>query len=71
MFSWITKLYTIFKIFLDVWNYIQEYFSSKKRAEEEKRNQEREQAIEDSKKAETDDEIWDSQDRIVNNKPKP
>lgn len=42
-----------------------------RRAEAEQRTQQREKAVEDSKVAETDEEIWDSQDRIVRNRPKP
>jgi hypothetical protein len=35
------------------------------------REQKRNAAVDDSKKAQTDEEIWDAQDRIVDNRPKP
>lgn len=56
---------------LKLWDGLMDYSDSKRAAEREAARQAREKAIEDSKKAETDDDIWKSQDGIVNNQPKP
>lgn len=47
------------------------YMDTKRAAENAKRAQDRSAAIDDSKKAETDDEIWKSQQDVANNQPKP
>lgn len=54
-----------------LWDAFMDYMDEKHSAELQKRQQVRNEAIEDSKKAETDDEIWASQDKLVDNIPKP
>lgn len=71
MIGTILKIFTVLKGLLDVFYYVREYLDARKRAAQEKLKQEREQAIDDSLKAETDEQIFESQDRIVEHRPKP
>lgn len=54
---------------IGLWNEFGDYMDVKRKADIEKRRQERDKAIDDSKQAETDSEIWDTQDRITGRKP--
>lgn len=51
--------------------YLKEWQEAERRKSDELKKRERDKAIDDSKKAGTDDEIWKNQDTIVNNQPKP
>ena len=54
---------------IGLWEQFSSYVQAQKLIEDEEKRQRREKAIEDSKKAETDEEIWKSQDGIVDNSP--
>lgn len=54
---------------LKLWDFFLSYMDKKYSADLEVKRQAREKAIDDSKKAETDEEIWKSQDDITNNMP--
>lgn len=56
---------------LKVWDLFLDWLVDVKRAEIEERRAKRDQAINDSQKAETPDEIWKSQEDIANNTPRP
>lgn len=56
---------------LQAWRAYQDAVAAKAERERQERKQKRESAGDESKKAETDDEIWKSQDDIVANRPKP
>lgn len=60
--SAIRALIALFRLFNE-WSY------QTKVEEANRRNKERAKAIDDSKKAQSDDEIWKSQEKIVKNKP--
>lgn len=67
-----TKIWLVFELIMKLfklWDQFADYVEARRKVEAEEKRQAREKAIEDSKKAETDDEIFDSQDRIVDNKP--
>ena len=59
----IRALYELFRFFQN-WKIQQEKVAA------EKRQQELEQAVENSKKAESEDEIWKSQDDVISSKPR-
>lgn len=68
----LTKIWLVIELIMKLfklWDQFADHVEARRRAEAEEKRQAREKAIEDSKRAETDDEIFDSQDRIVNNKP--
>jgi hypothetical protein len=54
-----------------LWDQFADYTEESRKAEVEKRRQDRAKAIEDSKKAESDDDIWKSQEDIVKHRPRP
>lgn len=56
---------------IGLWDDFSTYTVKKHAAEQEQRKQQREKSVDDSKKAESDDDIWNSQDGIVSNSPKP
>lgn len=67
-----TSIFAIIELVLKLfrlWDQFLDYSDARRLAEAEAKRQSREKALEDSIKAGTDDEIWDSQDRIVDNKP--
>lgn len=69
MFTKISSLIAIIKALIDLVKYFNQWQENQKIKEQLKKSQDREKAIDDLKKAETEDEIWDGQDRIVGNKP--
>ena len=56
---------------LKAWDLFLDWLVETKRAEIEERRARRDTAIEDAKKAETPEEIWDAQDRISDSSPRP
>lgn len=54
---------------IGLWERFLSELDKRRLAEAEEKRQKREKAVEDSKKAGTDDEIWDSQDDITNTLP--
>lgn len=56
---------------IKLWDGFMNYMDTKHRADLQAVAQARDKAIDDSKKADTDDEIWKSQDGITHNQPKP
>jgi hypothetical protein len=52
-----------------LWDQFAIYVERRKRQENEEKRKRREKAVDDSKGAQTDDEIWKSQDGIVDNLP--
>lgn len=71
MLSWIGNLISIVRALIGLYGAFKEAQEARARAEQEKRKQDRDKAIDDSKKAVTNEEIWKSQDDIVNNQSKP
>jgi hypothetical protein len=69
MFSKISSLIAIIKAVIDLVKYLKKWLDDEKAKEALKKRLAREAAVDDSKKASTEDEIWDSQGRIVGNKP--
>lgn len=65
-----TAIEVILKL-LKLWDGFMNYMVDKHSADIQARQQARNKAIDDSKGANTDDEIWKSQDDIVSNNPKP
>lgn len=62
------KIFSVFSVIREVLKLISIFRDYIKRQEEEKQKKlkdELEKAVADSKKAETDEEIWDSQNRIT------
>lgn len=56
---------------LGAWEAFMDWMNDKYSAELDERAKLRREALEDAKKAETDDDIWESQDKIVDNLPTP
>lgn len=54
---------------LRLWDGFLDYAEVRRKIENSEKKKSRDKAVDDSKKAETEDEIWDSQERIVGNKP--
>jgi hypothetical protein len=69
MLAQIMSIISVIRALLDLWKYFQNYQESARKAEAEKKRQAREEAIDQSVKAETQEEIWASQDKIASNKP--
>jgi hypothetical protein len=68
----LTKIFLLIELVLklfSVWDLFIVYVDEKYRAKIDENRKARELAVEDSKKAETDAEIWDSQDKIVRSQP--
>lgn len=59
----ILNLFTAIRALINLIKYVQEW-------QRQQAKEKREAALKDSQNAKTDDEIWDSQDRIVNNRPR-
>lgn len=69
MFSTIKDAIAIISALIGLWKYLREYVAEQKRQAEERKRQEMDQAIKDAAKAKEDGDVWDSQGRIVKNKP--
>lgn len=68
------KIFAIIEVVLkafEAWEQFLDWLDSKHRADLEVRRQKRDKAIEDSLKAGTDGDIWDSQDSIIDQRPRP
>lgn len=68
-FKNIGALISVIRAVLDLIAQFRVIQEANRRAETEEKKQKREKAIDDSKKAETDEEIWKSQDEITRNQP--
>lgn len=69
-----TKVFLLIEAALkafQAWESFLDWLDARHRGQMEERRAKRDQAIEDSTKAETDEQIWDSQDDINNNRPRP
>lgn len=71
MWGQIVAVFQAIKALIDLIKMIRAWQVQREKAEAEKRAQELASAIGESKKADSDDEIWKSQDSIVSNRPKP
>jgi DNA-binding transcriptional MerR regulator len=69
MFSSITNVIAIIKALIDLWRHLRDFLEQQRKAEAERKRQELDEAMKDAKNAKTEDEVWQSQDRIVRNKP--
>lgn len=69
MWGQIVAVFQAIKALLDLVKFIQNWRVQQDKIEAERRQQELEKAVDKSKTAELEDEIWDSQDTIVSNKP--
>lgn len=68
----LSKIWAVLKFLMSLkalWEYFQRAKDAKRSVEAERKAQERDKAIEDLEKAQTDEEIFDAQSRIVRNKP--
>ena len=70
MWGQVVAIFQAIKALLDLVKYIQNWKVQQEKIEAEKRRQELENAVDNSTKAETDEDIWKSQDTIVSNKPR-
>lgn len=64
-FSLIQFLLNIFGL----WEEFLRFSDSQRLAEDQLKTQKRNDAVDDSKKAKTDDDVWKSQDTIITNRP--
>ncbi len=70
----ISNVFALIQIVLrafGLWDAYLVHLDQVREAERIERARKHDKAIDDSKKAETDEEIWDAQDRIVDTKPRP
>lgn len=70
----IGKVFVIIQLLLKLfgaWEAFMDWMSDSYAVELDERAARRRKAIEESKKAESDAEIWESQDKIVDNLPTP
>lgn len=65
IFALIRIILAAFKL----WDQFGDYVEAERTLEREAKRKAREEALKDSVVAETDEEIWDAQERIVDNKP--
>lgn len=70
MIANIMSFISMIRAVLDLLKYIRNYQAQQEKIKAEKRTQDREQAVDNSVNAETEEEIWNSQEQIVSNKPK-
>lgn len=71
MFTQVFAVIELVLRFFKAWDAFLDFLAEKHAADLEARIQARNQAIDDSKKADSDDDIWKSQDGIVTNTPRP
>jgi hypothetical protein len=69
MLAYIVAIAQAIKALFELVKMFQNWKIQQEKAAAEKRQQELEKAVDQSKKAETDEDIWKSQDDIVANKP--
>lgn len=69
MFQAISGLFSLIRMILDLIKFYKGWMEEQRAAEALKRQTERELAIEDQAKAQTEKDFDDAQDRIVSNKP--
>ena len=69
MFAWFFKALAVLQGLLEMWKRWQEYQTTRREALAEEKRQALEAAVEESKNAETEEDIWKSQEKIVENKP--
>lgn len=65
-------MFTIIEIIIrliGLWNQFTDFLYRDWKAKQEKKRQELDKAVEESKKAETNDEIWKTEDDITRNLP--
>lgn len=70
MISTIVSIFGVIRDLLTLIKFIFQWVSDMKEKEADERAKRRLEAIEEAKKAETDEEIWAAQDKIIKNKPK-
>lgn len=63
------QILSLLLAFWDAWKALLSARDASLIRENEEKRQERERAIEDQEKAESEEDIWDAQKRIVKNKP--
>lgn len=71
---WFTKLFALIELVLELLKLKDQFFDwyvEKNSAEIEKRAQKRDAAIDKSKTAESEDDIWKSQEDIIDNGSRP
>lgn len=69
MFGQIFAIIQVVLKLIGLWDQFLDWSDQKRVAEAEERRQKREQAISDLDKAKTDEDIFNEQTKIVNNKP--
>ncbi len=67
--GWIFSLITLINNLFSAWRAYEDAVQAKREREAAEREKNRNQAVDDSKKAETDEEIFDSQIRVIDNRP--
>jgi hypothetical protein len=69
MWGQIVIVFQAIRALLDLIKFLQNWKIQQDKIKAEKRQQELEKAVDNSKNAQTDEEIWKSQDEIIKNKP--
>lgn len=69
MFAGIFSAIELILKLLKLWDGFLDWSDAKRKAEMEERQQKRDKAVDDSVNAQTEDEIWRSQDEITRNSP--
>lgn len=69
IFSAISGIATILKALMGLWNALQKFRDEQRRKELEEQNQRQDKAVEDLKRAQTEEEFNRAQEEIVKNSP--
>mgnify|MGYP001029681247 CR=1 FL=1 len=70
MLSKLMSIISVLRALIDLFKYLQNWIEQQRKIEAAKRQEALEQAVDESLAAETDEDIWNAQNKIVSNKPR-
>lgn len=70
MLSKLMSIISVLRALIDLFKYLQNWQAQQEKIEAAKRQEALEQAVDEALAAETDEEIWNAQDKIISNKPR-
>jgi hypothetical protein len=69
MFSKFWAVIEVIKGLINVFNFLRDSLRRKQANDDREKQVELEKAVDESKTAQTDEEVWNAQDRVTDNKP--
>jgi hypothetical protein len=71
MFAQFQAIIAAIRAIIDLWKYFQNWKIQQEKVEAEKRQQDLENAVDKVAEGQTDEEIFNEQDKVVSNRPRP